>query len=78
MTIITNSGDDLKPANIKIKPAGSVKVLDFGLAKSAEQAELTPDSPAMLAVHGMIPGTAGYAAPEAASMSILTSTSSAV
>src|ERR1700726_547780 len=52
---------DLKPANIKIRPDGSVKVLDFGLAKSAEQTELTSDSPA-----GMILGTAGYMAPEQA------------
>src|SRR6202049_1754669 len=31
---------DLKPANIKIKPDGSVKVLDFGLAKAGEETEL--------------------------------------
>src|SRR5262245_24461796 len=29
---------DLKPANIKIRPDGTVKVLDFGLAKLAESA----------------------------------------
>src|ERR1700719_3312706 len=57
---------DLKPANIKIRPDGSVKVLDFGLAKSAEQAELTSDSPTMLSAAGMILGTAGYMAPEQA------------
>src|ERR1700689_1090161 len=57
---------DLKPANVKIKPDGQVKVLDFGLAKSGEIAELTPDSPTMLTVAGMILGTAGYMSPEQA------------
>ena len=57
---------DLKPANIKIRPDRSVKVLDFGLAKSGEFAELTSDSPTMLTVAGMILGTAGYMSPEQA------------
>jgi Tol biopolymer transport system component len=58
---------DLKPGNIKIKPDGSVKVLDFGLAKSAfESAEVTPDSPTLLSSTGMILGTAGYMCPEQA------------
>src|SRR3984957_140713 len=48
---------DLKPANIKIRPDGSLKVLDFGLAKFAEPAELTSDSPTMLSAAGMILGT---------------------
>ena len=35
---------DLKPANVKIRPDGSVKVLDFGLAKTGDHAETTADS----------------------------------
>src|SRR5262249_53433855 len=63
---------DLKPANIKVKPDGTVKVLDFGLAKMAEQsaAAASPeDSPTVTAGAtraGQILGTAAYMAPEQA------------
>ncbi len=58
---------DLKPANIKIRTDGSVKVLDFGLAKAAEQQEVTPDSPTLPATQtGAIMGTTGYMSPEQA------------
>jgi Tol biopolymer transport system component len=64
---------DLKPANIKLRPDGTVKVLDFGLAKALEPASSGPDvsqsptitSPAMTGV-GVILGTAAYMAPEQA------------
>ncbi len=37
---------DLKPANIKVRPDGTVKVLDFGLAKAVTQASsLKPQAP---------------------------------
>src|SRR5579863_8493493 len=59
---------DLKPANIKIRPDGSVKVLDFGLAKAGGAQEVTADSPTMMpgTQVGMILGTAGYMSPEQA------------
>ena len=63
---------DLKPANIKIRPDGTVKVLDFGLAKALESpgsASITSSptitSPAMTE-KGMILGTAAYMSPEQA------------
>jgi Tol biopolymer transport system component len=63
---------DLKPANIKVRPDGTVKVLDFGLAKAMGAAEpegsalqATITSPAMT-MRGMILGTAAYMAPEQA------------
>jgi predicted Ser/Thr protein kinase len=63
---------DLKPGNIKIRSDGSVKVLDFGLAKRVESAVSRPasnDSPTMTVATteaGMILGTAAYMAPEQA------------
>jgi serine/threonine protein kinase/Tol biopolymer transport system component len=65
---------DLKPGNVKVAADGSVKVLDFGLAKAVESAGTSADgvataatvtSPAMTAL-GMILGTAAYMSPEQA------------
>jgi serine/threonine protein kinase len=64
---------DLKPANIKLRPDGTIKVLDFGLAKALEPAVTSADmahsptitSPAMTRM-GVIVGTAAYMSPEQA------------
>lgn len=61
---------DLKPGNIKIKPDGTVKVLDFGLAKTGgTPAILWEDSPTMAMGQtqaGVILRTATYMSPEQA------------
>ena len=64
---------DLKPANIKIRADGTVKVLDFGLAKAMDpsvtsgvDSAKSPTLTARATQLGMIIGTAAYMAPEQA------------
>ena len=63
---------DLKPGNVKIRPDGSIKVLDFGLAKFVESEPERRDvsqSPTITTGGtrtGMILGTAAYMSPEQA------------
>jgi serine/threonine-protein kinase len=62
---------DLKPANIKLRPDGTVKLLDFGIAKALDSRARTGPGPAALTTPAMteagtVLGTAAYMSPEQA------------
>jgi serine/threonine protein kinase len=59
---------DVKPENVVLTPAGSPRILDFGLAKQSAAApgssENEPTRSALLTEPGVIAGTVGYMSPE--------------
>ena len=58
---------DLKPANVRLTPDGKVKVLDFGLAKPANESHHGSSTDSVLSTEaGRLLGTPTYMAPEQA------------
>lgn len=62
---------DLKPSNVKVRPDGTVKVLDFGLARMADDPAASDATGALTVTFGgtgtgVVLGTAAYMSPEQA------------
>src|SRR5208283_1627749 len=58
---------DLKPENVFVSKDGRIKILDFGLAKFAQNPNSGPDGVTLATSHtaaGVVMGTASYMAPE--------------
>jgi serine/threonine protein kinase/Tol biopolymer transport system component len=55
---------DLKPSNVKVTPTGTVKVLDFGLARMIERDRQADVVPTMATGPGTVLGTPAYMSPE--------------